>query len=111
MHATNKKTKNNVRYGISILTEFHQFLPFPWGQYFTVATMILPMKPGFFHSRRTINIFFYKSISLLLSFYQNFIEIIVDLFDKNKKLQDEKLVKSINLSCFKILSKEKWDPY
>jgi hypothetical protein len=44
---------------------------------------------------------------LLLLFYQNFIEIITDLFDENEKLQDEKLAKFINLSRFKILSKEK----
>jgi hypothetical protein len=48
---------------------------------------------------------------LLLLFYQNFIEIITDLFDENEKLQDEKLVKFIDLSPFKILSKEKWDRY
>jgi hypothetical protein len=98
-------------YQINSLQNFTNFGSSHGGQYCTVATMILPMKPGFFHSRRTINIFLYKSISLLLLFYQNFIEIIIDLFDKNEKLQDEKLVKFINLSCFKILSKEKWEPY
>ena len=111
MNASIKKLKNSVRYGISVVTEFHQFLSFQWGQFCAVATMILRMKSGFFHSRKAINIFFYKSVSLLRLFYQNFIEIFTDLFDENEKLQDDKLVKFINLSRFKILSKEKWDRY
>ena len=111
MNASIDKLENSVRYRISIVTEFHQFLSFRWGQFYAVATMILPMKSGFFHFWKAINIFFYKSVSLLLLFYQNSIEIITDLFDENEKLQDEKLVKFINLSRFKILSKEKWDRY
>ena len=93
------------------VTEFHQFWPFPWRTAlhrgyddFTNETWLFSFSEGYKH-------FFYKSISLVLLFYQNFIEIIIDLFDENEKLQNEKLVKFINLSCFKILSKEKWDPY
>jgi hypothetical protein len=35
-------------------------------------------------------------------------EVIIDLSDENEKLQDEKIVKSINLSGFQILREEKW---
>ncbi len=35
-------------YGISIVTEFHQFFFFRWGEFGTVDTIILRMKPDFF---------------------------------------------------------------
>ncbi len=35
-------------------------------------------------------------------------EVIIDLSDENEKLQDEKIVKFINLSGFQILREEKW---
>lgn len=59
----------------------------------------------FFHSQRSINILFHEWIDFFLLFDQNFIAIIIDLFRKNEKLQDEKLLKFIKLSCFYILTK------
>ena len=93
------------------LRNFTNFCPSNGGKFCTVATMILRMRPGIFHSLRVTDIFFYKSISSLLLFYPTLIEIIIDLSDENVKLQDQKLVKFINLSRFKILIKGKQDRY
>jgi hypothetical protein len=40
--------KKSARYGISIVTEFHQFFSSQWGEFGTVDTIALQMKPDSF---------------------------------------------------------------
>jgi len=49
------------------------------------------MKLGFSYAGMIINIFLYKSMGSLLSFYRYFLGIFIDLFDENEKLQNIKL--------------------
>ena len=100
MNASIKKLKNSVRYGISVVTEFHQFSLFHGGQFSATFMIILTMKSNFFYSVTIKNIVFYKSISSFSSSFRNFIENFIHYFDKNERLENEKTVKFRNYSCF-----------